>query len=223
MPFSGGQETPIAATALGSFWADPTTVALSTRSPAGTELTLVDINSRLRRSRFTVPDSDLVDFSLLPGGGWAWIPAGGRNVHVHSARDARERAFKIPSWYARAIGLTHSPDGKKLAFLGWSAPSEDSLGLSILDLTSGAVTPLLTSYAENGYAKWLPDGSIMLVQWETQESASVFRVSESGQAVRIGTFPRAVASVTVSSDMKRAAIVLRDYHGDAWMSRVVRH
>jgi len=31
-----------------------------------------------------------------------------------------------------------------------------------------------------------------------------------------------VDGVSVSGDLKRAAILERDYHGDAWMSRIVR-
>jgi hypothetical protein len=43
-----------------------------------------------------------------------------------------------------------------------------------------------------------------------------------GQIDRLGAIPRPVHGLTVSNDLKRAVIVTRDYHGDAWMYHVVR-
>jgi serine/threonine-protein kinase len=225
VPFAGGPETLIAATALRSFWVDGKTVAIATRSAAGIELALVDVNTHARRSRLTVPDSSLVDFTWLSGGGWAWIPSfHAREIRVREPAQAGERAYKLPPWYSRVfvVSGTGSPDGRKLLITGWSAPSEDSLGVSVLDLNTGAFAPLVTAYGESGNAAWLADGAITLLQWDTQESASLLRLSQNGRAIRIGTFPRPVAGVFLSSDMKRAAIVLRDYHGDAWMAHVAR-
>ncbi len=34
--------------------------------------------------------------------------------------------------------------------------------------------------------------------------------------------PRSVAGITVSDDLKRAVVIESDYHGDAYMSRIVR-
>jgi hypothetical protein len=38
----------------------------------------------------------------------------------------------------------------------------------------------------------------------------------------LGTVPRPVAGISVSRDLKRATVLVRDYHGDAWMSKVAR-
>jgi tRNA A-37 threonylcarbamoyl transferase component Bud32 len=225
VPFTGGPETLVAATALQSFWVDAKTVAISTRSQGGTEFSLVDVNTRARRSRLTVPDSAIVDFTMLSGNTWVWIPSlHDLNIRVHGPAPLGERSFKLPSWYSRAyvVSGNESPDGRKILVTGWSAPSEDSLGVSVLDVNTGVFTQLVTAYAENGYARWLADGSIALVQFETQESASVSRITPDGHTVRIGTFPRAVAAVFLSSDAKRAAVVLRDFHGDAWMAHVAK-
>jgi hypothetical protein len=39
---------------------------------------------------------------------------------------------------------------------------------------------------------------------------------------RLGKVPRSVAGVSLSDDLKRALVLESDYHGDAFMSRVVR-
>ena len=69
---------------------------------------------------------------------------------------------------------------------------------------------------------WLKDGTLLLLLGDTPETYSIYHLLSPGRAVKLGTIPRRVSSLSVSDDLKRAAVVVRNYHGDAWMSKVVR-
>ena len=56
----------------------------------------------------------------------------------------------------------------------------------------------------------------------TQQSASLFTVSAPGQVRKVGTIPRPVDAFWLSRDGRHATVEVRVYHGDAWMSQVVR-
>jgi hypothetical protein len=43
-----------------------------------------------------------------------------------------------------------------------------------------------------------------------------------GEVKRLGAITRPIAAVSASGDLQRAAILERNYHGDAYMSRIVR-
>jgi hypothetical protein len=66
------------------------------------------------------------------------------------------------------------------------------------------------------------DGTFLLRLQDTPVTYSLYHLLGLGRAVKLGTIPRSASSVSVSEDLKRAAVVLRNYHGDAWISRVVR-
>jgi hypothetical protein len=51
---------------------------------------------------------------------------------------------------------------------------------------------------------------------------TLYRVRGPRRVDRLGTIPRPVTSFSASKDLRRAAVVTQEYHGDAWMSRVVR-
>jgi len=50
----------------------------------------------------------------------------------------------------------------------------------------------------------------------------LLRIAAPGQLQRIGGSPRPLLGITVSSDLKRATAIERDYRADAWMYDVVR-
>ena len=224
-PFAGGAETPLSISGpllSISQGADPVMVALGEKTSAGVRLTLTDLRTGTRRSPFVIPDSAIKDFDPLPDDGWAWIPSDGRSIRVQRHGDAAPRSYPVPGWYINASSVVAAPDGGEVAFIGYDAATYDSLGLSVMSLADGKVTPWIAFFAENSGFRWLPDHSILLRIWETQESVSLYRVRGPGLVERLGTIPRSVARFSVSDDLRRAAVVTREYHGDAWMSRVVR-
>jgi hypothetical protein len=115
-----------------------------------------------------------------------------------------------------------SQDGRFVAFTGYNAPGEDSLGVSVMSLADQSVTQWFTIAGEGGQVGWLSDGTLLLRQADTPETFSLYHLTGPDRAVKLGTIPRTVSSISVSADLKRVAIVVHDYRGDAWMSRVVR-
>ncbi len=79
-----------------------------------------------------------------------------------------------------------------------------------------------TALRRAGRARFLDDGSILFAPWDTPESIVFYKVPAPGKMERLGKVPRSVAGVTVSDDLKRAIVLEADYHGDAFMSRIVR-
>jgi hypothetical protein len=91
-----------------------------------------------------------------------------------------------------------------------------------MSLANGKATRWFAIFGEAYGLQWLPDGSILLAIWETQETVTLFRVRGPGQSERLGTIPQPVTSLSVSRDLHRATVVTHEYHADAWMSRVAR-
>jgi hypothetical protein len=56
--------------------------------------------------------------------------------------------------------------------------------------------------------------------WKTQQTMVLQRVRGPGRIEVLGTIPRPVFRVTVSDDMRKAAVTVRQRHGDVWRSRV---
>lgn len=91
-----------------------------------------------------------------------------------------------------------------------------------MSLSDGRFTFWQAMAGENAVLRGLPDGSILLRLYVGQESVTLYRLRSPGRMERLGTFPRRLTSVVVSSDLRRAAVRTLDAHGDAWMSTVVR-
>jgi hypothetical protein len=227
IPFSGGADTPLALAGetMDAVWSDSATVATRERTPTGGRFALVDVRTGAVREPFVAQDSALRDsrsYSNVPGGGWAWVGQGGGDVRVQLPGEASPRRIVLPAWYMSAIAVEASRGGRHVAFGGWQAPIAESLGVSVISLADGAVTPWLTTFGEAGDLHRLKDGTFLLLLRDTPGTYSLHHLLGPGRSEKLGTIPRTVSSLSVSEDLKRAAVVVRDYHGDAWMSRVVR-
>jgi len=229
IPFSGGAETslPLAGSLIASTWTrwapDSALVALAEGTAAGTDLTLIDRRSGARRTSFSVPDSGIGDWTSLPDDGWAWWPLGTKTIKVHRRGESAPRTFPLPGWYEVVLDLSAGADGATVAVAGWGpAPSVDTLRISVLSLVDGTFTPWVSMAAEGGWGLLLRDHSMLVQIRETQETVTLYRLRSPGQVERLGAIPRPVYGLTVSNDLKRAVIVTRDYHGDAWMYHVIR-
>ena len=53
-------------------------------------------------------------------------------------------------------------------------------------------------------------------------AVTIYKVSAAGQQTTVAAVPHVANTLSVSRDLKRATIGWIDYHGDAWMYRVVR-
>lgn len=190
--------------------------------PGGVQLSLIDLRSGARRSRFTAADSAIGNATPLPENGWAWLTVDGRSIKVQQG-DSGPRTFQVPDWYQTVFSIRSSPNGNELAFAGWNTTTFDSVRLSVLSLTDGKVTPWATWFAEGAPTIWLPDGTLAVQVLESQHSIAVYHVLAPGRVERLGTIPRRIQPWSgLSADLRRIVLVTSESHGDAWMSTVVR-
>jgi hypothetical protein len=105
--------------------------------------------------------------------------------------------------------------------VGWNK-AHDSVGVGALTLSDGSMS---TWYrAPGSYASVSPtaDGTALVLLARAEDAYTFIKLLGPGQSRVVGTPPRLLDGVTFSRDMKRAAVVERDYRADAWMSTVIR-
>jgi hypothetical protein len=221
---AGGAETPLALAGATSeaIWSDNTTVAIKDRILAGARFALVDVATGAVREALDVPDRYPSTYSHLPGGGWVWVRAPFPELSMQLPNQTSPRRIRLPAWYAGVFGIDVSRDGRLVALSGVKAPDTDSVGLGVITPGDTVVTSWFTTFGEGAEVNRLKDGSFLLRLHDTPETYSLYHIRGPGRAEKIGSIPRTVSSLSVSEDLKRAAVVVREYHGDAWMSRVVR-
>jgi len=167
-----------------------------------------------------------------------WIAPGRRTIDIQLDGTSRPQEVHLPAWYSQAFDVAASPDGRSVVFVGWNAPNEDTMAVGLLSLPEGRFTQLWNTFSENGGVQWLSDGSILVHEWDTPESVTYFRIRIDGSArrpgrpappvarglpaERLGSLPRPIASAMLSQDLKKIFVLTRDYHGDAWISKVMR-
>jgi len=76
--------------------------------------------------------------------------------------------------------------------------------------------------AELGGIQWLADGTLLYTPWDTPESVVLFKLAGPGRGTRLGRVSRPSDNTSVSDDLKRISVVERNYHGDAFSSRIVK-
>ncbi len=221
MPYEGGVEAPLnlTGTLRSVKWVDSVTVVYRAQTATGLHVGLVDVRSGPLPGGLDLPDS--IAFGVAPvAGGWAWVPSTGDRAIVERAGTRVE--IPMPRWFSDLAGLDVDRSGSRLLMLGWNRGTNDSLGVAVVAIDGGTPAMWATSYAEGGGANFLADGSVLFQARPSQESVALLQVRGPGIIKRLGIVPRPVADVSLSADLKRALIVERSYHGDAWMSRIVR-
>ncbi len=221
MPFEGGPEVPLNLT--GSIrsvsWVDSVTVAYRAQTATRLHVGLVDVRTGPLPGGLDIPDS--LAYGVRPvAGGWAWIPSTGDRAVVERAGNRVE--IPKPRWFDALVDLDADESGERLVMIGWNTGTNDTLGVAVVPAGGGTPVMWATSYAVGGGVNFLADVSILFQVKPTQESVALLQVRGSGDIKRLGVIPRPVAGVSLSRDLKRALIIERTHHGDAWMSRIVR-
>jgi hypothetical protein len=106
--------------------------------------------------------------------------------------------------------------------VGWNTGTNDSVGVAVVPASGGTPVMWMTAYAERPGVTYLDDGSILFTPWDTPESVVLYKVTGPGKVTRLGKVTRPAAAVSVSTDLRRIAVLESNYHGDAYMSRIVR-
>lgn len=221
MPFAGGSEAPLGGVGapVEAFWTDSVTVGVETQTPTGLHLVQVDVRTGTQRNGTDLPDSVLASAVALPDG-WAWIPATADRIVVRQGGHTRE--FPKPAWYAFLLYVAIDPSSHQIFYDGLNRSTGDSLGVGVLTLADGSMTQWASMFAEAGRVTPLRDGTAFLEVAQTQEFLTFFKLAGPGQIERLGVSPRPLRAVSVSSELRRATALERDYRADAWMSKVVR-
>jgi hypothetical protein len=220
-PFAGGTESPINATGtvVGAQWIDSMTVAVHSLTSAGARFARTDVRTGASTGVLQLADSAIALATTLPDG-WAWVPAGRDRIIVERAGKRHE--VSKPAWYAAINQIQASSDGSRLFMMGWSASTGDSLRVDVVPVGGGPPSTWSTTFAEDGNATWLADGSIAFTVWSSTDAASVRQLTGPGQEKVIGALGHVANAVSLSGDLARATIMWREYRGDAWMYRVVK-
>ena len=219
-PFAGGAEAPlnVPAGTRYSKWIDSVTVEFGNQVEGGIRVNLMDVRTGAISRTVDLPDSLVRDVVPLADG-WAWVPASSDRIVVRRGDKTTEIAK--PAWFNSVYMLDVDVTGQRLLMVGWGA-SQDTLGVAVVPVDGGTPVMWARAFAERGPARFLADGSILFQPWDTPESIVFYKVTAPEKMQRLGKVPRSVAGVNVSDDLKRAMVLEADYHGDAFMSRVVR-
>ncbi len=223
VPFGDATEIPVPGLHKGAAPLDSTTLKMIDINDSSTVLSLFDYRTKKSSATRVVNALGLLDVSRAADA-WVWIPADGRSINVQRDSDRMPRSVPLPKWYRSVFWTTGSPDGK-IAFAGWHAPDEDSLGVGMFSMADNKFTHLYATFAEFGAVYWLEDGSLLAAMNDTPESETFYRIREGDAPRRLGSTPRLISSITtvsMSGDLKRAFIVTRDDRRDVWVSKVTR-
>ena len=220
-PFPAGAETPVNATgrAISARWADSLNIAIYSMTGAGPQLALVDTRTGTASNVMQFGDSAIADAVPVPNG-WAWIPSTRDRVIVQQSGARHE--IPMTSWYGALVRVDASRDGTRLATVGWNATTNDTLRLDVVPVAGGTPVEWAKSFAEDGMASWLADGSIALTVWTGTDAATLHHVTGPHQEKTLGPLAHVSNVVSVSDDLQRATITWREYRGDAWMYSVRR-
>jgi hypothetical protein len=184
-------------------------------------LVSVDARTGVRQSVLPTADSSVVDCEPVAGGGWVWISQT-KALRVQQSGELRARDLPVPAGYRMIFGLVGRPDRSQFAIVGFNATG-DSVPIDVVSLPDGHVTRWATLFGEAGNAFWLDDGSIMVVTWETAETATLFRARSPGRVERVGTIPLPVdpyGRIALSRDGRRVSVVTKQFRGDIWLAKV---
>ena len=220
MPFEGGAEAPlpVAGTIRRATWSDAQHVATSVVTPGGLRLSEADVRSGATRNVLDLTDSVLVDFAALPNG-WAWIPPNRDRIVV--SEGGRRREYRVPAWFSGVGQLVADGARRRVLYSGFGRATGDSIGAAMLSLDDGKHTHLASRFAENGRVVAVDGHEALFLVGETQDSWSLFAIDGPGAIKPLGTVGLPINWVSVSRDLSRASVVVRDYRADAWLNKVV--
>jgi hypothetical protein len=190
--FGDSTETPLALAGATAevLWSDNATVAIRDRVVGGARLALVDVQTGTVREPLDVPDRYPNSFARLPAGGWIWVSSFVPTLSTQLPNDSIPRRIPLPPWYFETRTIVVSHDGRSMGFSGSKAPSVDSMGVSVMSLTDGKVTPWFTATAaEGGDLDRLKDGSFLLRVRDTPETYSLYHLLAPSRSEKLGSIP----------------------------------
>ncbi|MGH7688405.1 MAG: hypothetical protein ACREN3_02230, partial [Gemmatimonadaceae bacterium] len=221
-PFDGLTETPLVETGTihGAGWVDSTSVAvMSSKADGSTHLAVIDLRTGAERDGFDLPDSVIADAAPVTNG-WVWIPVTRDRLMIE--QNGRRRMIALPAWYAQANEVVSDPARGRLFVTGYNRSTEDTLGVMVVNLADGKTTQWASAFAEDGQISLLDGGAVFLALHRTEDALDLYRITGPGAMQRLGAPPIPLFQISVSSNLKRATAVQRNYNADAWMYNVLK-
>ncbi|MFI5280857.1 MAG: protein kinase [Gemmatimonadales bacterium] len=218
--FEGGAETALnmPGSATGAFWEGNDHIVFANPRGHGQQFNELDVRTNSIGRTLEIADSVVGDWDVLPDA-WIWIPAASDRVIVD--RGGQRTEIAKPAAAGALIQMVTDLHGAAYV-TAWNASTFDTILSYQVPLSGGPWTKWFSSFAERGFTLPLTGGGLLVQQWPTQQSSTLYRVAQPNRMQKLGTIPRPIDGLGVSRDLKRATVYVRDYHGDAWMSRVVR-
>jgi hypothetical protein len=202
-------------------WSDDSTVALRDRSPAGARLALADVRTGVVRAALVAPDRFPNPYAHLAVRRVGLGERGRPELSVQLSADTAPRRNPAPGLVWRDVHHGRLGDGRFVVFGGIERANRGFTWSSVLSLADGAVTHWLTIFGEDVDVSWLNDGTLLLLLGDTPETYSIYHLlGPAGAEARRDSAK--VSSCPFRKISSVAAVVVRNYHGDAWMSKVVR-
>ena len=218
--FAGGVESPVRGPgpSVTAWWTDNDHVGIVSTKGTGLQLSLLDVRQNTLVRSLDIADSTIQDVDVLPDG-WVYVPSS--LDRVVTVRGGERREERMPGSLANVFEVRTDGAGRIFA-IGWSSSLDSLIALQVP--MNGSRWTVWAAFlgGEGGDVSPLSGGGLLVSVQPSQASAALYRVSAPGRPVMLGTVPRPVAGLFPSRDGRRATVLVRDYHGDAWMSRVVR-
>ena len=177
--------------------------------------TLNPDNGAFRRLRSLAADA-LQTLEALPDGGFLYYPPIRNRIHRLAAPGVPDTSFAAPEGMVWIVGIEPSPDGQKVAIVGWSDYSTDSLGIFVMSLTDGSTRRIASLTAEGAEPpRWLTDGTLVIPVFETRWTTALYRIPiDGGSPVRLGIVPRVPGSYRFSENGRRGIIRVSEANPD---------
>ncbi|MEQ1691214.1 MAG: protein kinase [Gemmatimonas sp.] len=219
--FDGGTETPLnlVGDVVGASWVDSVTIAVRTLTTTGTHIARTDVRTGAVSQPIDIADSLITSITSLPDG-WAWIPQKRDRVVVE--RNGKQHEIAKAAWFEGYFQVDASPDGSRLAVLGWAASTSDTLRVDVVPTAGGTAESWARTFAETGGIAWMGDGSLAFAVWLGTDAVTLHQLTGPGQDKTLGTVGHVSTQFNLSRDGRRGTVMWRDYRGDSWMYRVVK-
>jgi hypothetical protein len=220
MPYDGGAESPVPAPGVvrRMIWSDAQHVATIAHAGSGSRLSEVNVRSGASRNALEIADSLVADYAALPNG-WAWIPVSRDRIVV--SENGKRREFRPPAWFGNVIELAADRARHRVLYIGMNRTTGDSGAVAMISLADGRQAKLATRFGEDARLMPVTGHDALLAVAETQDAWSLYTIDGPDAVTLVGKVGRPIYSISVSTDMSRAALMVRDYRADAWLSKVV--
>jgi serine/threonine-protein kinase len=222
-PFAGVAETPLPGRAV--VWAylvDSSTVAYWGAKGNGSQLGLLDIRTGATRDTLdlTAPVPTIRTYTSLAPHGWAWV-AGNEPLQQQQGGETSPRAVPTPDAITGIQTVAATRDGRQLVVTGPLRAAPDTTALIVMGTEGGAPTTWAT--ATGFYTPIVGGTPVGFILRSPQGAVSLWRMGAPGRSALVGTLPTpGIFGASVSTDLKRAVVNRSEYHGDAWLTRVIR-